>query len=223
MDTNCAILTINSKIDGLKFCAFDQKIVFGTPHHDIFEESNSFEVKLNDLPLTFQAFFYIVKSAYTADATTQGAFLKKSDLLFYTWEIIKDSKGPIVLLFAKANDTILYKLQLSILQFNDVVLLLSMLILPALNVKDNVLSAFKSILALDLEQIIKLKCEKELRLFLTNYHKEHNFLSELDIHCISLLAHYHLDILVAIHNIKSLYNSNLSITKQNIDMMLSCE
>ena len=43
-----------------------------------------------------------------------------------------------------------------------------------------------------------------------------------EVHSLSLLIYYHLDLLVAIHNMKSLYNPSLNITHRNIDMMLSC-
>ena len=76
------------------------------------------------------------------------------------------------------------------------------------------------ILTFDLDQILKFKNETSIHTFLKKH--AHDFdLSAIEVHAIGLLIYYHLDIIVAIHTIKSLYNPVLSLTHKNIDYMLS--
>ena len=72
----------------------------------------------------------------------------------------------------------------------------------------------------ELEFILKFKEESKIATFLKTL--ESFNLSAFEVHSLSMLIFYHLDIIIAIHNIKSLYNPTLSITQKNIETMLSC-
>ena len=215
------LFRITSKTKNLTFCAFYQKIVFGVLQNDTFEEATSFQFNLNDICDLFCGLFYIVKGFTKPNAELQGTLCKKNEQFFYLWQIDKNHDGPLIKFKHKNQDRITFELCLTIPDFNDVVLLLGHLILPCLNLKDKEYKVFELILSLDLEQILKFKNDAMIITFLRR--KDNAFdLNFSEVHSLSLLLYYHLDLLVAIHNMKSLYNPSLNITHRNIDMMLSC-
>ena len=214
------LFRIASKTNNLTFCAFNQKLVFGLMKNEKFEDGRYFEFSLNEICDLFCALFYIVKGFTKPNSELEGILCKKNGTLSYVWQIEKNTETSIKLSHMNENCAT-YELFLTIPDFNDAVLLLGHLILPCLNLKEKEYKVFQLILTLDLEQILKFKNESLITVFLS--HKDNAFdLNTLEMHSLSLLIYYHLDILVAIHNVKSLYNPSLNITHRNIDMMLSC-
>ena len=199
MEIKNAFINISSKIEGIRFCAFDQQIVFGKCQLEKFDEKKCFLIEIPEIPELFTALFHIVK----------------------TFSTVKEGDG--ILLKTTKNDQLFYELQLSILQFNDLIFLLGALILPSLNLKEKTLKIFSLILDLELDQILKFRQSKLLNQFLDKFKKVDEPLSAIEIHFTAILIQYHLDILVAIHCIKSLYNVDLNITNKNIEFMLSCQ
>lgn len=215
------LFRITSKTNNLTFCAFYQKVVFGVFEDDTFKDNAYFEFNLNDICDLFCGLFYIVKGFTKPNTELKGTLCKKNENLYYEWEIDKHMDGPIIKLRHKNQDCITFEQCLTVPDFNDVVLLLGHLILPSLNLKDKEYKVFKLILTLDLEQILKFKNEAMIITFLSR--KDNSFdLNFIEVHSLALLIYYHLDLLVAIHNLRSLYNPALNITHRNIDMMLSC-
>ena len=217
-----ALFKIVSKIQTLVFCAFFNKIAFGKSDEEKFEEKHHFEININEISEVFCALFYIVKAFSTLKDTT-GTLLKKSDTIEYVWEVHLKKKDPLIFLRIFDTEQMTYELSMTIFEFNDMVFLLGNLILPALNLKTNEQRAFQLISEMDLDQINKLKQEKTLKQFFNELRHKIENISEFEIHCTSILTQYHLDTIVAIHCIKSLYNSELNITTKNINLMLSCK
>ena len=129
---------------------------------------------------------------------------------------------PSIKFFIKQASNISYEVLLTAFEFNDLILLLGNLILPSLLLPEGINEVFAKLITLDLDQILKLRNEKAILTFLESQIQNFNF-SRKEIHHILILVHYHLDVIVAIHNIKSLYNPSLNLTLKNIDLMLSCK
>ena len=222
MEFKNAILCVPTKLEEIVICAFKHKIVFGKEKNEKFELDECFEFNHYQYCDVFRGLFGIIKAYSRSTNDTKGLFCKKSATLSYTWEIVFNAESdPSIQLIVEKNSEKGYQIILSILAFNDLVLLLGNLILPSLNFNESANSVFRLILRFELDQILKLKQEE----CITNVLKEKKqllSLSEIDIHRISILVHYYLDVIVAIHCIKSLYNTDLYITQKNIELMLSC-
>ena len=222
METKNSLLKIHSKIQSLLFCAFVNKIVFGKCEEDKFVNRKYFEIIINEIAEVFCALFYIVK-AFSTKSDASGVLCKKSEILLYTWEVNHKNNEVIIALKISENNETKFELSISILEFNDLVFLLGNLILPSLNLKGHTQKAFQMISEMDLDQINKLKQEKQMKKFFDDFVKKIGDVSQFEAHCISILTQYHLDVIVAIHCIKSLYNNDLNITNTNINLMLSCK
>ena len=220
MEAKSAVLKVVSKIPDIEFCAFPHQIVFGKTENGVFKQWHYFKFSLHDVPLLFRGLFYIVKS-FSIDCGGEGLICKKVTGVLYQWKVSKVNGEQQILLYISEKDVVRFELKLSLLQFNDIVFLLGLIILPSLDLSQHGQSAFESIVELELEQILKFKQTKVLKDFLHDF-KKANAVSEKEVYMISILVQYHLDIIVAIHCIKSLYNSDLNITNTNIDAMLSC-
>ena len=195
--------------------------MFGVLKDDNFEDGKCFEFSLSDICELFCGLFYIVKGFTKSDCENEGSLCKKSNEVSYVWRIENVNDETVIILTNKNCETITSQLSLTIPEFNDAVYLLANLILPCLNLKEKEFKIFQLILTLDLEQILKFKNDTLIHSFLNR--KDGAFdLTSIEVHSISILIYYHLDLLVAIHNLKSLYNPGLNITHQNINMMLSC-
>lgn len=220
MKVNEAIFSITAK-SGLIFSVFIHKIVFGYTKDNCFEEK-CFVIDLNKICEVFCAFFQIVKN-YTQKKKSKGVLCKLSNTVQYHWELAIQNESTIITLTSIMNDSndSNFELNLSILEFNDCVLILSNLILTARNLAEKEVQVFSKILNMELDQILKFKNEKMIFTFLKMHEKDF-LLSSIETHNVSLLIQYHLDILVAINTMKSLYNAHLSTTQSNIDVMLSC-
>ena len=222
MESKNSLLKIHSKIQSLLFCAFVNKIVFGKSEDDKFVNNKYFEININEISEVFCGLFYIVK-AFSTKSDASGLLSKKSESLFYKWEVKHQNKDAIIeLLIYEANER-KYQLSISILEFNDLVFLLGHLILPSLNLTGYTQRAFELISEMDLDQINKLKQEKQMKRFLDDFIKNIGDVSQFEANCIKILTQYHLDVIVAVHCIKSLYNNDLNITNSNINLMLSCK
>ena len=223
MEIKNAFINISSKIEGIRFCAFDQQIVFGKCQLEKFDEKKCFLIEIPEIPELFTALFHIVKTFSTVKEGDGILLKKRSSDITYLWKVAKCNEEAQVFLKTTKNDQLFYELQLSILQFNDLIFLLGALILPSLNLKEKTLKIFSLILDLELDQILKFRQTKLLNQFLDKFKKVDEPLSAIEIHFTAILIQYHLDILVAIHCIKSLYNVDLNITNKNIEFMLSCQ
>lgn len=224
MEFKNAILCVPTKLEDIVMCAFKHKIVFGKDQNDKFESNECFELNHHQYCEVFRGLFSIVK-AYSQKRNTseaRGVFCKKSSTIAYTWEILFNPEiDPSIKLVVENNSKKGYQIILSILDFNDLVLLLGNLILPSLNLNESANLVFRFILSFELDQILKFKKEAYIINVLSE-RKQHLSLSETEIHRISILVHYYLDIIVATHCIKSLYNTELNLTEKNIELMLSC-
>jgi len=218
MKTSESLCCILGKND-IVFCAFVHLIVFGKINNGEFVENQFFKFSLNKICQLFCAFFKLIKSFSKKDFTASGFLCDRSETM-YKWKLQNNSDAQIVLSI-EINDTSIFELHLSICDFNDIILLASHMILPCLNLKTKEFSVLQLLITADLDQILKLKSEKAVKTFLESH--QNNFaLSNIEYYNISLIISYHLDIIVAINTMKSLYNQSLNITHQNIDMMLSC-
>ena len=221
MEFKNAILCVPTKLEEIVICAFKHKIVFGKDNNEKFEATECFELNHYQYCELFRGLFGIIKAYSRNTSETKGLFCKKCSTISYTWEILNPGIEATIKLVVENNSKQGYQIILSILEFNDLVLLLGNLILPSLNLNESANSVFRLILCFDLDQILKFKKEDYITNLLREK-KQHLSLSEIEIHRIAILVHYYLDIIVAIHCIKSLYNTDLNITQKNIELMLSC-
>ena len=223
MNFSSAILYIPTKCEDIVIAAFDHKVVFGRNCGQKFETLQCFEINHNHVCEVFRGLFYIIKAYSKNSSDTNGSLCKKSASILYTWKI-EPSIGnePTILLIIQNNGNECYKLSLTIVHFNDIVLLLGNLILPSLNLSESANSVFEFILQLELEHLLQLKNAKSIdNLLLKN--KNLLGLTQIEIHRISILVYYHLDVIIAIHTTKSLYNPELSLIHKNIDLIVSCK
>jgi len=215
-----AIFCVNAKSCDVSVCAFNKKLCFGPASEDnTLKNLKYFEIRLNDITDFFCALFYIVKS-FTTKTGSNGLLCSKNETVNYKWQTINDDSFNIQFIIFK-NGVEEFKLELSILQFNDILFLISHIILHCLSISIKETYIINNIILLDLDQLLQFKNETTLLNFL-NQHKLDFDLNFVEIHQFSLWIFYNLDIIIAIHNIKSLYNPSLAITHKNIDKMLSC-
>ena len=208
MEIGKAIISVQSKIQDIVFSTFRHKIVFGKPLNEKYEELKCFEFSVAELSEIFCGLFQIVKAVST-NTENEGDFCKKSVQVTYAWKV---SMGPtLIKFFIKQIANISFEVKFNALEFNDLIFLLGNLILPSLVLTEGANEAFIKITSLDLDQILKLRNEKAIQTFLENHKAAFN-LSQLEIHHTLILIHYHLDVIVAIHNIKSLYNPSLNLS-----------
>jgi len=219
MKTNKSFCSILGK-NGLVFCAFLHQIVFGKVENDDFVENQYFEFSLNKICELFCAFFNLIKAITNKNFKANGLLCLK-DTCQYQWKLHQENDDTIIILSIECNQKTTLQLNLTICDFNDVILLVSHLILPCLNLKDKETFVIQNILTLDLDQLLKLKNDKAIHVFLKNHEKEFD-LTNIEAYNCTLLISYHLDVIVAIHNVKSLYNSDICIMVKNIEIMLSC-
>jgi len=219
MDTSKSLCCILGK-NGLVFCAFVHQIIFGKTENNKFIKNESFYFDLNKICELFCAFFKLIK-AFTNKNFQANGKLCSNDGYFYKWKLQEENSEVVINLSIEYQEQTTLQLQLSICDFNDIILLVSHLLLPSLGLKDKEAMVIQTILTLDLDQILKLKNDKAVNAFLKTHEKQFD-LSYLESYNITLLISYHLDIIVAINTMKCLYNHNLNITHKNIDMMLSC-
>ena len=215
-----AIICVQSKIKDIVFSIFRHKIVFGKVSSEKYEEFKCFVFPLSEQSEIFCALLQIVKALSTS-SENEGDLCKKTAQVTYAWKVSYNAQEPLIKFFIKQESSISFEVLFNALEFNDLILLLGNLILPSLLLTDGANEVFLRIITLDLEQILKLRNENAILRFLES-HKDAFNLSGKEIHHVSILVHYHLDIIVAIHNIKSLYNPSLNLTLKNIDLMLSC-
>ena len=221
MESEKALISVQSKIKDMCFCTFRHKLVFGQLYDEKYEEFKCFEFSLSQLSEIFCGLFQIVKALSTS-SENEGDLCKKGSQVSYRWKVSINSGIPTIELFIKQELSVNFQVFLNPLEFNDLILLLGNLILPSLVLPEEANEAFVKIIQLDLDQILKFRNEKAIQTFLEN-HLVHFNLSRKNIYHILILVHYHLDAIVAIHNIKSLYNPSLNLTLKNIDLMLSCQ
>ena len=222
MEVQNAIFSIRAKFDNFVFCAFDHQILFGTPSYGKFEPFKCFEVNHYEMCDLFCGLFYIVKSISTNVNTKKGVLCKKSNVLSYFWEIVNESNKKMICFSIEQNSNICYKYDFKISHFNDTVFSIGNLAISCLKLSEKSQTITQHVLNLDLDQILKFRKEDCLKMFLRSQ-KQNFHLSSIEEHEIYLQIFYHLDVIVAIHNIKSLYNNDLNLTHKNIDTMLSCQ
>lgn len=221
MEIQKALISVQSKIKDICFGTFRHKIVFGKLCNEKFEEFKCFELSLSELSEIFCGLFQIVK-AISTNSENEGNLCKKSSQASYAWKVSINSGIVLIQFFIKQASTINFEVSLNTLEFNDLILLLGNLILPSLVLPEGAHEVFVRIINLDLDQILKFRNENAIKTFLEKHLQDFN-LSRKDMHHVLILVHYHLDVIVAIHNIKSLYNPSLNLTLKNIDRMLSCQ
>ena len=221
MEISKAIICVQSKIQDIVFSSFRHQIVFGKPYNEKYEELKCFQFSVSELSEIFCGLFQIIKSVSTS-IENEGDLCKKTSQVTYAWKVSNTLGVPLIKLLLKQGSTISFEVSLSALEFNDLILVLGNLILPSLLLPEGTNEAFTKIISLDLDQILKLRNEKAIHTFLEGKMDYFN-LSRKEIHHVLILVHYHLDVIVAIHNIKSLYNPSLNLTLKNIDLMLSCQ
>ena len=221
MEITKAIISVQSKIQSIVFCCFTHKIVFGIPRDEKYEDFKCFEFCVSQLSEIFCGLFQIIKAVSTS-TENEGDLCKKTSQVAYAWQVSNSSGSASIKFFIKQGSNIRFEVYFNALEFNDLILLLGNLILPSLVLSEATNEAFVKIVSLDLDQILKLRNEKAIQAFLEN-HKDTFNLSQKETHHVLILVHYHLDVIVAIHNIKSLYNPSLNLTLKNIDLMLSCK
>ena len=158
----------------------------------------------------------------STNSENEGNLCKKSSQASYAWKVSKHSGNALIQFFIKEGSNIRFEVFFNALEFNDLILLLGNMFLPSLVLPEGANEAFIKIISFELDQILKFRNEKAIQTFLEN-HLVHFNLSRKNIYHILILVHYHLDVIVAIHNIKSLYNPSLNLTLKNIDRMLSCQ
>ena len=181
MEAKNSLLRIYSKIQSLLFCAFVNRIVFGKSEEDKFVNNKYFEININELSEIFCGLFHIVK-AFSTKNDASGVLCKKSEKLLYLWEVNHNNKEAMIGLKISDNNTIKFELSISILEFNDLVFLLGSLIIPSLNLKMHTQKAFQVISDMDLDQINKLKQEKQMKRFLDEFIKKIGDVSEFELH-----------------------------------------
>ena len=221
MEIANAIICVQSKIQDIVFSSFRHQIVFGKLSNEKYEELKCFQFSVSELSEIFCGLFQIIKAVSTS-IENEGDLCKKTSQLKYAWKVSNTLGVPSIKFFIKQASNISYEVLLTAFEFNDLILLLGNLILPSLLLPEGINEVFAKLITLDLDQILKLRNEKAILTFLESQIQNFNF-SRKEIHHILILVHYHLDVIVAIHNIKSLYNPSLNLTLKNIDLMLSCK
>lgn len=219
LNNSDAIFSIGSKSCEVTVSAFEKKLCFGPLKQNRFEAGQFFEIALNDVFDFFCALFYIVKS-FTTKIEANGLLIQKTAEMKYTWRTL--NKENFVIAFnVETNETIQYQIEMTLLQFNDILFLISNLLIYCLTISCKERLMFQKILQLNLDQILKFKTETILAKYLQEQRTSFD-LTEIEMYRYCLLIFYNLDVIVAIHNIKSLYNPALSVTQKNINQMLSC-
>ena len=221
IDIEKAIVSVQSKIKDIVFSTFRHKIVFGKASNEKYEEFKCFEFSLSELSEIFCGLFQIVKALSTS-SENEGDLCKKTTQLIYSWKVSNNSGQPSIQFLIKKEFKIIFEVFFNALEFNDLILLLGNMILPSLVLPEGANEAFIKIISFELDQILKFRNEKAVRTFLETHMEPFN-LTRKELHHVLILVHYHLDVIVAIHNIKSLYNPSLNLTLKNIDLMLSCQ
>lgn len=212
----CCIFSKND----LVFCAFLHHIIFGKVENSEFKKNQYFQFSLNNICELFCAFFKIVKAYTQKDFKAEGQLCHHADCK-YSWKLQNDNENIIIVFSIEVNGNSTLELSLSIIQFNDLVLLTSHMILPCLHLKNKETFVIQFILSLDLNQILSFKKKSLVSTFLKSHQAEFD-LTSMEVYNIELIISYHLDVIVAINMMQSLYNQNLTITHTNIDKMLSC-
>jgi len=220
MELNKSILCVHSKAKDIFYAAYDHKVIFGTAENSQFEKA-SFTILNSEICDLFCGLFGIVKALSNNQGGAEDVLLKKSENISYMWLITKrNNQNEIHFQYIDSKELI-GEITFDVNQFNDCLFLIGNLFLPSLNLDEKTFEIVNFMLTMDLDQILKFRNQQNLTKFL-EFHKKNFQFNAFEHYRMSFTMFYHLDVIVAIHNIKSLYNSDISIMVKNIDNMLSC-
>ena len=221
MDPSKAIVTLSSKITNFSFSVFKNLIVCGplTITGSNYLRRKSFLFSHSNFYKLFIAFHSIISfiSNDSESNTAQDKICNYSDLFEYHWKCTKTTDCLIVLIVKDLSKPV-FEQNLSLTQFNEFVGLIGKLILPALDLKSSYFPIFKASIDLDLDLLLSLKDHKLIAAFLEKQ-KHFCLLNEIDKYAVELIFTQYLDSLVAANKIISLYNSEKSVTIENIISM----
>ena len=101
MESEKALISVQTKIKELCFCTFRYKVVFGKLYNEKYEDFKCFEFCLSELSEVFCGLFQIVK-ALSTNTDNEGDFCKKSSQVTYEWKVSSNS-GPMIQFFYKGR------------------------------------------------------------------------------------------------------------------------
>lgn len=183
------------------FCAsFPTKIVIGNVENGQFINNQYFEFDKCDIPCLTRSIVEMVQSIANT-ATKKAIFLSKGEHFKYYWEYEGTLKTVYIL--SENHSEITFKVPFSLEEFNDLISILTFLILPSLCLDNNACQLLHFVSDCPLEEIVPIKTLQEYY----DYLKAKNFPLQHFNLCAYLL-HYK-EILISLIQLKSLYNHDL--------------
>ena len=227
MELKEAFFSIRAKKPDLFISAFDHKIVFGPVNDRIYEDLKSFKIDYCNYHQLYIGLFNIVK--YLAGETKKccGSIFQR-----YKWLIQKKglTEPNVILYISSAEYSITddfneqtFFISFSLTEFNDLIYLLTEVLFLSLNLSFKVLTFFiKLSKEQNLEEFQNFESKDKLQQQIKSYHHDGDW-TPIDLHYATELAFYHLDVILCVHKLRTIYNIDKSITFCNIRAMMECE
>lgn len=217
MELNKAIFSIRAKKQDLYISAFKHKIVFGLVKEEIYQEDKFFQFDFSIYHKIYIGFLPIIKFLCGESNENNGIFLKNDDFS-YKWSITKDLSNDFTTVNLKSGN---FTLTFSLEELNDLVYLISEMCLISLGLSFENLTIFENLSILDINLLLSFQNKKKLKDQIRSL--ANNELSEMQLHFACELGHYNLDVIIAVHKLRSFFNNQKFSPLVNINEIINFE
>ena len=213
MDPTKGFITIHSKESDLSFTSFNYKIVCGNVKDSLYD-NYSFEFSHTIYHKLFLAFIAIAQ-VLSGSATYQSGIICYTKDGKYGWQCLERNKKKIIQLNVISHKKLCRQHEMSDIGFNEFIRVIGQLILPSLCVNTTLFPFFREIINFDLNLLLSFQESNVFETFLQTKSK----LTEIEKYYALVFLEHNLDSVIAANKILSLFNPNLTFTKQNIELM----
>ena len=229
MEFKKALFSIRAKKTNFYISAFDHKIVFGPVSIEdrVYEELKCFEIDYCDYYKLYISFFQIVKFLAGETPKHFGSILEN-----YKWLIDKQGEMEPKIIFYIADDNgdlhlndfeKTFYIRFSLPEFNDLIYLLTEVCFISLNLNAKALNLFIKLSQMNLAEILSFQNKDNLQHQIKSFEPNGTDTNLIELHFITELAFYHLDVILCVHKLRAFFNPNKSLTFANINAMSECE